>query len=231
MPTIACEVGTTTATESSPGPAGARIPRLFGGGGSERGRARRPVRLPSGRAEGNVASSRKRPGRGGHGRSSRPRGRWPLVLWAAATAAVASVLPLRAWSSGPAGVLVAAAGPAAGSDALRVTLGARLAPWSRHVDVGLGNLLVSLVAGAGASEHVGPTDVYLLVPRRPPLPATAPGPRAPCCRQGGRCPRPRRRAPPGRPTAGGLLSVLGTTAALGGRCDRAGERATPHGLG
>ena len=83
-------------------------------------------------------------------------------LWAMGAGAVASVLPLRAWPDTAFAVLVVAVSIAAGCAALRLAIGARLPRWSLHVDVGLGNLLITLVAMAAASRHVNVANLYLL---------------------------------------------------------------------
>lgn len=85
------------------------------------------------------------------------------LLWAAGAVAVASVLPLRHWPSSSLAALVVALGIAAICAGLRLTIGPRLPRWSLQVDVGLGNLLVSVAAAAGASEHVGLANLYLFV--------------------------------------------------------------------
>ena len=84
-------------------------------------------------------------------------------LWAAGALAVALVLPLRHWPEPSLLALVVPAAVAAVCAALRAALGERLPRWSLQVDVGLGNLLVSLVAAAAASEHTNLAVLYLLV--------------------------------------------------------------------
>ncbi|HVB27748.1 MAG TPA: GGDEF domain-containing protein [Mycobacteriales bacterium] len=84
-------------------------------------------------------------------------------LWAAGAGAVALVLPLRAWSSSAFSVLVIVAGLAGACAALRLAVGPSLPAWSLNVDVGLGNLLVTVAAGAAVSRHVNLANLYLLV--------------------------------------------------------------------
>ncbi|MST31474.1 diguanylate cyclase [Acidimicrobiaceae bacterium USS-CC1] len=93
---------------------------------------------------------------------SRPS-RVAAFLWSAGALAVALVLPLHRWS-GPAllglGVSAAVAACCAGA---RATVGGRLPRWSVQVDVALGNLLVTVIAAAGASKHTNMANLYLLV--------------------------------------------------------------------
>ncbi len=85
------------------------------------------------------------------------------LLWAVGAVAVGSVVPLYPWS-GPALVaLVVPACVAVVLAGMRAAVGERLPHWSLQVDVGLGNLLVSVVAAAGASQHVDLANLYLLV--------------------------------------------------------------------
>jgi diguanylate cyclase (GGDEF)-like protein len=84
-------------------------------------------------------------------------------LWAAGAAAVALVLPLRAWPTTAFSVLVAVAALAGASSALRLALGPRLPVWSLNVDVAVGNLLVTVAAGAALSRHVNLANLYLLI--------------------------------------------------------------------
>jgi diguanylate cyclase (GGDEF)-like protein len=46
---------------------------------------------------------------------------------------------------------------------LRAAVGSRLPRWSLNIDVGMGNLLVSVATGVGRSEHVELANLYLLV--------------------------------------------------------------------
>ena len=80
-----------------------------------------------------------------------------------AAIAVASVLPLRHWPSSSLAALIAALVVALGAAGVRALVGGRLPDWSLHVDVGLGNLFVSVVAAAAASAHVELANLYLLV--------------------------------------------------------------------
>ena len=82
---------------------------------------------------------------------------------AMAAIAVASVLPLRHWPSASLAALIAALVVALGAAGVRALVGGRLPDWSLHVDVGLGNLFVSVVAAAAASAHVELANLYLLV--------------------------------------------------------------------
>ena len=93
---------------------------------------------------------------------SRPS-RVAAFLWAAGALAVALVLPLRHWPEPSLLALVVPAAVAVFCACVRATVGERLPRWSLHVDVGLGNLLVSVVAAAGASEHTNLANLYLLV--------------------------------------------------------------------
>lgn len=85
------------------------------------------------------------------------------ALEAGGAIAMASVIPLRHWPPLTLAVLAAAAGITLACAAIRITIGSRLPRWSLHVDVALGNLLVSVVVAAGASEHIGLANLYLLV--------------------------------------------------------------------
>ena len=85
------------------------------------------------------------------------------ILWTAGAVAVASVLPLRHWPQSSLLALLVPAGIATICAGLRLTIGPRLPRWSLEVDVGLGSLLVSVIAAAGASEHVGMANLYLLL--------------------------------------------------------------------
>jgi diguanylate cyclase (GGDEF)-like protein len=93
---------------------------------------------------------------------SRPN-RVAAFLWAAGALAVALVLPLRHWPEPSLLALVVPAAVAGTCAALRATVGERLPRRSLQVDVGLGNLLVSVVAAAAASEHTNLANLYLLV--------------------------------------------------------------------
>lgn len=84
-------------------------------------------------------------------------------LWAAGAGAVALVLPLRAWSSTAFSVLVVVAALAGACAALRLALGARFPVWSLNADVALGNLLVTVAAGAAVSRQINLANLYLLV--------------------------------------------------------------------
>ena len=76
---------------------------------------------------------------------------------------IASVLPLRPWSSASLMVLLTALAGALVNACVRFVIGERLPRWSLQVDVGLANLLVTAIAGAGASQHVDLANLYLLV--------------------------------------------------------------------
>ena len=86
-----------------------------------------------------------------------------VALEVAAALAVASVLPLRHWSGSALAALVTALAVVLASAGARVVIGERLPRWSLQVDVGLGNLLVSVIAAAVASAHVNLANLYLLV--------------------------------------------------------------------
>ncbi len=86
-----------------------------------------------------------------------------VALEVIAAVAVASVLPLRHWPASSLVVLLVVAGVAMANAGLRVAIGERLPRWSLQVDVGLGNLFVSVIAAAGATEHVNLANLYLLV--------------------------------------------------------------------
>ncbi len=85
------------------------------------------------------------------------------TLEATGALAIASVLPLRHWPGASLVTLLVGIGVAVTMAALRVAIGERLPRWSLQIDVGLGNLLVSVVAAAGATEHVDLANLYLLV--------------------------------------------------------------------
>ena len=90
-------------------------------------------------------------------------GRVVAALEVIGALAIASVLPLRHWPGLPLAVLVTAFALALANAVVRVALGERLPRWSLQVDVGLGNILVSTAAAAGASGHVDLANLYLLV--------------------------------------------------------------------
>ena len=77
--------------------------------------------------------------------------------------AIASVLPLRHWQQSWLVTLLVVAGCAAVYAVVRATLGERLPHWSLHVDVGILNLFVSVVAAAGESQHTNFANLYVLV--------------------------------------------------------------------
>ena len=80
-----------------------------------------------------------------------------------AALAVATVLPLRHWPTSSLVALVTALVVALATAGVRVVIGERLPRWSLQVDVGLGNLFVSVIAAAGTSGHVNLANLYLLV--------------------------------------------------------------------
>ena len=80
-----------------------------------------------------------------------------------AALAIASVLPLRNWPSPSLVALVSALALALTTAGVRVVIGGRLPRWSLQIDVGLGNLFVSVIAAAAASAHVNLANLYLLV--------------------------------------------------------------------
>ena len=77
--------------------------------------------------------------------------------------AIASVLPLRHWPSSSLIALLTALALALANAGVRVVIGERLPHWTLQADVGLGNLLVSVIAAAAASAHVNLANLYLLV--------------------------------------------------------------------
>ncbi|MHB1599392.1 MAG: hypothetical protein ACYCXY_11035, partial [Acidimicrobiales bacterium] len=77
--------------------------------------------------------------------------------------AVVSVLPLRDWPRSSLIALSVAAGAAAAVSGVLVAVGSRLPRWSLQVVVALGNLIVSVIAAASATEHVDLANLYLLV--------------------------------------------------------------------
>jgi GGDEF domain-containing protein len=90
-----------------------------------------------------------------------------VALEVIAACAIASVLPLRHWPSSSlvalVTALVTALAMALAVAGVRVVIGERLPRWSLQVDVGLGNLFVSVIAAAGASGHTNLANLYLLV--------------------------------------------------------------------
>lgn len=85
------------------------------------------------------------------------------LLWASGAVAVISVLPLRHWSSSSLIAMIVAVSIALAFAAMRITIGSRLPRSSLQVDVGLGNLLVSVVVAADTSEHISLANLYFLV--------------------------------------------------------------------
>ena len=85
------------------------------------------------------------------------------ALAATGALAIASVLPLRHWPGSSLIVLLVAACVAAANAGLRVVIGDRLPRWCLQIDVGSGNLFVSVATAAGATEHVDLANLYLLV--------------------------------------------------------------------
>ncbi|MHB1445511.1 MAG: GGDEF domain-containing protein [Acidimicrobiales bacterium] len=84
------------------------------------------------------------------------------LLWVAGATAVALVLPLRHWPHPAFLCLISVAGVAGLFGVWRANSG--LPHWSLQVDVAIGNLLVSLAAGAGASQQLlGLANLYFLV--------------------------------------------------------------------
>ena len=94
--------------------------------------------------------------------SSRPN-QVAALLWAAGGLVVAAVLLVQRWPEPSLLALVVPAAVAGVCAISRATAGERLPRWSLQVDVGLGNLLISVVATASASEHVELANLYLLV--------------------------------------------------------------------
>ncbi len=86
-----------------------------------------------------------------------------VALEVVAVLAIASVLPLRHWPSPSLVALVTALAGALANAGVRVVIGERLPRWSLQVDVGLGNLFVSVIAAAGESAHIDLANLYLLV--------------------------------------------------------------------
>ena len=85
------------------------------------------------------------------------------LLWAAGAISVLLVLTLRHWPEPALLALVVPAAMASTCAGVRATIGERLPRWSLQVDVSLGNLLVSVVASATASQHINLANLYLLV--------------------------------------------------------------------
>lgn len=85
------------------------------------------------------------------------------LLCAAGLLAIVAVLPLHPWSRPSLVALVIPASLAAICGGLRAAVGSRLPRWSLNIDVGIGNLLVSVATGVGRSNHVGLANLYLLV--------------------------------------------------------------------
>ena len=83
-------------------------------------------------------------------------------LWSMGAGAVASALVVRHWPGPSLVALVTALALAASCALVRATVSGRLPCWSLQVDVGLANLLVSVVAWAGAARHVDLANLYLL---------------------------------------------------------------------
>ena len=76
---------------------------------------------------------------------------------------IASALPLRHWPGASLPVLLAVLALALANAGVRVAIGERLPAWTLQVDVAAGNLLVSVIAAAGASADVNFANLYLLV--------------------------------------------------------------------
>ena len=89
---------------------------------------------------------------------------WVAAALAATGAlGIASAIPSHHWPHPLLVLLIVGAGVAAVNSVMRLVIGERLPPWSLQVDVGLGNLFVSLVAVTTAREHVDTANLYLLV--------------------------------------------------------------------
>jgi diguanylate cyclase (GGDEF)-like protein len=84
-----------------------------------------------------------------------------MVPSAVSAGVFASVLPLRDWSRPAFVALLAAAGVAGILVAVRAVSPSGLPPWSLEIDVGLGNLLVTVAAAVGHPSHVHMGNLYL----------------------------------------------------------------------
>lgn len=83
----------------------------------------------------------------------------------AATGALGTIsaIPAHHWPRPLLVVLIGAGSVAAINSSLRLVIGSRLPHWSLQVDVGVGNLFVSIVAATTARGRVDTANLYLLV--------------------------------------------------------------------
>lgn len=84
------------------------------------------------------------------------------LLWFSGALGVACVIPLRHWSMTSLVRLVVPIFIAVGFAFVRFTIGDRLPGWSLHIDVGVANLLISVIAWTAQSKHIDISNLYLL---------------------------------------------------------------------
>ncbi len=85
------------------------------------------------------------------------------ALAATGTLGIASAIPGHHWPRPLLVFLIVGASVASVNSVMRLVLGERLPPWSLQVDVGVGNLFVSVITATAATKHVDTANLYLLV--------------------------------------------------------------------
>lgn len=84
------------------------------------------------------------------------------LLWVSGAIGVAFLIPLRHWPTDSLARLIIPVVIAVGFAAIRTTVGKSLPAWSLHIDVGIANLLISIVIWTAQSKHINISNLYLL---------------------------------------------------------------------
>lgn len=93
---------------------------------------------------------------------SRPS-RVVTLFWATTALAVFSMLPLQHWGRSDLRAMLVVAGVLVVGLVTRLLIGTRLPGWCLHVDVAVGTVLVSVLAGVGADQRIPLATLYVWV--------------------------------------------------------------------